>query len=451
MVIVNNQVLSLQSFNLMVVSFWIMTTVVSPILARTYKPSKHLSKYNRRTINSLEEDSEFRILTCIHNPRNISSFVNLLEASNPTRQSPICAIAVHLVENTGRAAAMLIVHDACKTDEDENKDIPPLHNINSFENMETRNEGISVEQLTAVSSYSTIHEDICSLAEDKRVSLIVVPFHKQSITIEGGIENDAHSPFRDVNKHVMDNAQCSVAIFVDHGLSSTLTHVGSNNQSPIERHFCMLFIGGPDDREALAYALRVSRNPRNSLTVIRLFPSEGDNVVDNQSIIGQEGGGAGGGGGDEEGLKAVDNECIKEFKLEARNYPSIEFVEEVIDTLDEVLNLIGDLERKSDIFIVGRGQDTSSPLTTGLSDWCECPELGPLGDILVSSSCMANTSVLIVQQGTTSSKDKHVGGGQLKEHVGRLTWQVPDVEPADFAPFVHRRGRSVLGHDDEHH
>ncbi|KAF3452659.1 hypothetical protein FNV43_RR03092 [Rhamnella rubrinervis] len=441
------KVLSIQSFNLMVISFWIMTTLVSPILARTYKPTKHLSNYNRRTINSLEEDSEFRILTCIHNPRNISSLVNLLEASNPTRQSPICAIVVHLVENKGRAAAMLIVHDACKTEADENRETPHLHNLNSFENMETRNEGISVEQLTAVSSYSTIHEDICSLAEDKRVSLILVPFHKQSITMEGGMENDAHSPFRDINKHVMDNAQCSVAIFVDHGLSSRHTHGGSKNQSSMQRHFCMFFIGGPDDREALAYALRVSRNPRNSLTVIRIFPREEDHVVDNQSIIGQE---------EEEeegdaGLKAVDDECIKEFKLKARNYPSIEFVEEEIDSLDQVLNLIRDLERRSDMFIVGRGKETSSPLTTGLSDWSECPELGPLGDILVSSSCTANSSVLIVQQGTTSSEEKHVAGGELKEHVGRMTWQVPEVEPADFAAFVHRRGRPALGHDDEHH
>lgn len=447
---INYQVLSTQSFYLMFVTFWIMTTVVSPILARTYKPTKQLTKYKRRTISSLEDDSEFRILVCIHNPRNVNSFVNLLEASNPTRQSPICATAVHLVENTGRAAAMLIVHDACKSEEDENKDLPHLQNMNSFENLESRNEGITVQQLTAVSSYSTIHEDICSLAEGKQVSLIVVPFHKQCTTVEAGTaENSAHDPFRDANKHVMDHAQCSVAIFVDRGLGSAHNHVESNHGRSDRRHFCMLFIGGPDDREALAYSWRVARNPRNILTVIRLVASQEHHAAnDHQQPRSAQEGGGGNEGSTTDGEKAVDNEYITEFKLKARSNPTVEFMERVVDNLEEVVQLMEDLERECDVFIVGRGTDTSSSLTAGLSGWCEFPELGPLGDILVSSSFTNETSVLIIKQGTTSSKEEQLGGRQLKVHVGRMTLQVPEAQPkTEFAAFVHRRGGS---HDGDH-
>ncbi|KAF3452658.1 hypothetical protein FNV43_RR03091 [Rhamnella rubrinervis] len=449
------KVLSFESFTVMISSIWLMTTLVAPILARTYKPSKSLGTYNRRTINSVERDdsAEFRILTCIHNQRNISSLVNILEASNATRQSPISAFAVHLVENTGRAAAMLIVHDTCKTDKDEddiNKEPPSNYMTNSFENLEIRNGGITVQQLTVVSSYSTIHEDICSLAEDKKVSLIIVPFHNQStVIIEGATssENNAHSPLRDVNKNVLDNAQCSVAVFVDRGLT-TLQQMDSSHGG-IRRHFYMLFIGGADDRDALAYAWRMSKVPRTNLTVIRFLP--GDDVID-QPIDNDN--------GDEDNEeilnadneKPVDDDYIKQFIAKSRNCENVEFVEKIVSNGDEIVKEVGGLEEKGDLYIVGRGKKRLSPLTAGLSELTDCPELGPLGDILVTSSFMAESSVLIVQQGTPSTEDDQyaANGGQLKEHTaGRMTWQVQEIETPEFAPFVHRRGRNGM-HDTDH-
>ncbi|KAH7544788.1 hypothetical protein FEM48_Zijuj01G0023400 [Ziziphus jujuba var. spinosa] len=439
-----------QSFSAMILAFWVMTTAVNPILSKTYKPIKNLSKYKRITIDGLKEDSEFRILTCIHNPRNISSFVNLLEASNPTKQSPICTIAVHLVENTGRASAMLILNDACKISEEEINGLPPIHFMNSFEKLEARNKAITVQQLSAVSSYSTVHKDICSLAEDKKVSLIVVPFHKQSTNAETILapgEKKGYSPFRDVNRNVMNNAQCSVAIFVDRGLSS-LVHKHpvvdgeDDDKHRVQRHYYMFFIGGPDDHEALAYAWRMSKDPRASLSVIRFVPSElggvdhnHQNLHDKISIDNQ---------------KDADDEFIKQFKFESRNSPNIQFLEKVVDKSDDVMKVIGNLEDKCDIFFVGRGRGTLSPLMKVLSDWMEFPELGPLGDFLVSSSFIHYASVLIIQQGDTSIEDEEEAcdQGQLKEHAaGRMTLSVPEVETPEFAPFVHRRGRSMRIHD----
>ncbi|KAI7979458.1 Cation/H(+) antiporter 15 [Camellia lanceoleosa] len=51
-----------------------------------------------------------------------------------------------------------------------------------------------------------------------------------------------------------------------------------------------------------------------------------------------------------------------------------------------------------DLFIVGRGQGMVSPLTAGLTDWSEFPELGAIGDLLASSDFAATMSVLVVQQ-----------------------------------------------------
>ncbi|KAE8662107.1 hypothetical protein F3Y22_tig00113719pilonHSYRG00045 [Hibiscus syriacus] len=51
-----------------------------------------------------------------------------------------------------------------------------------------------------------------------------------------------------------------------------------------------------------------------------------------------------------------------------------------------------------DLYIVGRRQgEAKSPITEGLSDWGTCPELGALGDTLVSSNFALNSSVLVVQ------------------------------------------------------
>lgn len=437
---------------MMLSAIWAMTTVVGPVLARFYKPSRQLGKYKRRTIVSVEQDSEeLRILTCIHNPRNISSFVSIIEASNPTVEMPISISAVHLVENTGRAAAMLIVHDTCQQPDDTRSDLPQNRIANSFENLKARVDGggITVQELTAVSSYSSIHEDICELAEDQRISLIIVPFHKQTTVaaVEGVTDGDANSPFRDVNKNVMDSAQCSVAVFVDRGSLATLAY---GEEETERRRFYMVFIGGADDREALAYAWRMSNSSTTDLTVIRFVPSE--DAMDRST--GNEDDGH---DGDLEDIltdrdKPIDDDFVIEFKLKSRNSASVEFVEHVVDNGDEMVRMIGNVEHKGELFIVGRGKKRLSALTRGLSDLSECPELGALGDILVSSSFMAETSILIVQQGAASSSDQGdeaMKVGRLKEHIGRMTWQVPEVEAPEFAPFVHRRGRQV-NHDNDH-
>ncbi|KAL0458034.1 UNVERIFIED_CONTAM: Cation/H(+) antiporter 15 [Sesamum latifolium] len=63
-------------------------------------------------------------------------------------------------------------------------------------------------------------------------------------------------------------------------------------------------------------------------------------------------------------------------------------------------------EQKYDLYLVGRGRGMISPLTSGLTDWCDCPELGPIGDLLVTSEFESLFSVLIVQQYDNANKMK---------------------------------------------
>lgn len=86
-----------------------------------------------------------------------------------------------------------------------------------------------------MSSYDTMHEDICSIAEDKRVNLVLLPFHKRQ-TIHNNMEHSNPS-YKDVNDNVLANAPCSVAIFIDRGFGA----IPDDNPDQ-SHHIGMIFI-----------------------------------------------------------------------------------------------------------------------------------------------------------------------------------------------------------------
>ncbi|KAI4328636.1 hypothetical protein L6164_020972 [Bauhinia variegata] len=394
----DQEVLDDESFAIMVMITIVMTSLVVPIVSATYRPSRRFISYKRRTIQMSKLDAEFRVLVCVHTPRNVPTIINLLDASNPTKKSPICIYVLHLVELSGRTSAMLIVHNTRKPD------YPALnrtqaqsdHIIHAFENYEQHASCVSVQPLTAVSPYSTMHEDICNLAEDKRVSFIIIPFHKQQ-TVDGGMEAK-NMAFRMVNQNVLENAPCSVGILVDRGLS------GGNRlaASQMSHHVAILFFGGPDDREALSYGWRMAEHPGINLTVMRFLPGEEaiktmkkqqqQNYVDpdesatlNVDL-------------DMEREKKLDQKFLHYFRTKHANDDSIVYSEKVVNNGEETVAAIRQMDDIHDLFIVGRGQGMISPLTAGLTDWSECPELGAIGDLLASSDFAATASVLVVHQ-----------------------------------------------------
>ncbi|XP_061368818.1 cation/H(+) antiporter 15-like [Gastrolobium bilobum] len=423
------KVLSEEIFSIMIVITLIMTGIIPPIVTLIYKPRKRLIPYKKRTVQNSRLDAEFRVLVCIHAPRNVPTIINLIEATHPNKRSPICAYVLHLVELTGRASAMLIVHA------DQQSGRPALnktqaqtdHIITAFQNFEKHVGYVSVQPLTAVSPYSTMHEDICNLAEEKRVSIIIIPFHKQQ-TVDGDMK-DTNPAFRMVNHNLLQNSPCSVGILVDRGLngSNRLTANQSSHQVAV------LFFGGPDDREALSYGWRMSRQQRVRLTVMHFIPGKDatrppptdqlntEDELDNQNT------------NTGKSDNKMDEEFINEFRMMAANDDSIVYMDKVVNNGEETVSAIRSMNNVNDLFIVGRGQGTSSPLTDGLTDWSECPELGAIGDLLASSDFETTASVLVihqyVEQGTEgedifvtekpwqTSENYH----NVKQHMGRYT------------------------------
>ncbi|XP_027361493.1 cation/H(+) antiporter 15-like [Abrus precatorius] len=404
-------------FAVMVVITLVMTSIVVPAISIIYRPSRNNICYKRRTIEMSKSEVEFRVLVCVHTPRNVPTMINLLEASNPTKKSPICVYVLHLVELSGRTSAMLIVHNASKPEH------PPLnrteaqsdHIMKAFENYEQHASDISVQPLTAISPYSTMHEDICNLAEEKRVSLIIVPFHKQQ-TVDGGMEA-TNMAFRTINQNVLAHAPCSVGILVDRGFS------GSNRLDANQacHHIAILFFGGPDDREALCYGWRMLEHSGISLTIMRFVPGDQlseplkqhvDFVSDEPRVLTVQ--------TDKDIDKQLDEKLICEFRMICCDYDSVDYIEKVVNNGEDTVAAIRTMDDIHDLFIVGRGQGMISPLTAGLTDWSECPEIGAIGDLLASSDFAATASVLVVQQ-YVGSQCEEIVTPNGEEHITEIT------------------------------
>ncbi|KAL9241447.1 hypothetical protein vseg_015560 [Gypsophila vaccaria] len=424
----DQKVLDDSSFSIMIIAAIIMTSIVSPLVTVINKPARRFVAYKRRTIQSSKLDAELRVVTCVHTPRNVPSTISLLEASNASKRSSICVYVLHLVELTGRASAMLIVHNARKSGQPaaNRTQAQSDHIITAFQNYEQHAENVSVQPLTAISPYSSMHEDVCNLAEDKRVAFIIIPFHKQQ-TVDGGME-ETNPAFRMINQNILANAPCSVGILIDRGLSGAAraANQGSHN-------IVVLFFGGPDDREALAYAWRMSHRPNTTVTVVRFIPGNDASRTtvelncepnDPRVLTVMT---------DGEHERQQDEEYLNEFQTKTANNESIIYLERVVNNGEEILAAVRSIESAHDLYIVGRGQGINSQLTAGLTEWSECPELGVIGDMLSSSDFAMAASVLVVQQylgagphneGISSTPDSPAGQIDIDEELSAGMYQM---------------------------
>lgn len=416
-----------------VVTILFMTILVGPIFFLANKTAKLMRKYKQRTIQRTNPDTELRILTCIHSVGNLSGIINLLEVSNATRKSPISVFAVHLVELT-RRSAMLIVHDTFRSsnsNDGSRESLDSEYIIAAFRNYQSRNHKVTVQPLTAVSSFSSIHDDIVEIAENKVVAVILVPFHKQP-TADGELQRDNQS-VREVNQNLLDKAPCSVGILVDRGIGSA-NMLDSSIFVRKGFKFAMLFFGGPDDREALSYAWRMAGKPGVSLAVVRFLPNK---------IAGQHGTELEDEVISEDGMppditkieteNELDDEFINEFRFKSMYDQSINYNEKMVNNSEEILEFLKKLYNEFDLYIVGRGENVKSPLTMGLAEWGNDPELGAIGDTLVTSNFAEQASVLVVQQSPSSGLRS--GSQRLKRKFVQKKWASPVLNP-DYEGFV---------------
>ncbi|KAK7275893.1 hypothetical protein RIF29_17019 [Crotalaria pallida] len=268
--------------------------------------------------------------------------INILSTFNPTRISPMHVFGLHLVELTGRAAALVAAHIDMPTgvqadEQNLTRTQAELISItNIFEAFRDAYDAVREETLNIVSSYETIHEDIHHMANEKHTSLILLPFHKH-ITIEGFLETTSEV-YQEINLHTMIEAPCSIGIFVDREIGPV---------SKINFRIIVLFVGGPDDREALAVATRMAKRPGVKLTVVRMIlledpvESETSSHVDTQGVLYDV--------IDNEKQKELDEEYVSSFRLtQLNNDDFISYAEFDVLTDNDVIPLLNEIEKVYD-------------------------------------------------------------------------------------------------------
>ncbi|KAK7307886.1 hypothetical protein VNO77_41330 [Canavalia gladiata] len=113
----DRKVLTDQTFAIMVLMALFTTFVTTPIVIAVLKiGGKGIkSDYKYRTIERKNANSELRILACFHGARNITSMINLIEASRGIeKRDALCVYAMHLKELSERSSSILMVRKARK-------------------------------------------------------------------------------------------------------------------------------------------------------------------------------------------------------------------------------------------------------------------------------------------------------------------------------------------------
>ncbi|KAL2333361.1 hypothetical protein Fmac_014574 [Flemingia macrophylla] len=391
----DKQILSVESYSTLIVSALIMTMMVPLIINAIYKPRKLYRQNKLKTIQNLKPESELRILACVHNPRQASGMINILEAYHTTKLSPLRVFALQLVELTGNTTSLLAAHinqhnqlqSGSHALTKAQEDLESI--INIFQAFTGTNGNTTVETFAAASIYSTIHEDIYNVSQEKQANLILLPFHKQS-NIEGLLEI-TNIAFQDVNRKVMTDAPCSVGIFVDRGLGSL---------SKVNLRVVMIFIGGPDDREALAVAWKMSKHEGVQLTLVRILMFGEAAEVDMMSNVESRNRGLLAVVLDNEKQKELDDEYVSAFRLKAvSNEDSIKYSEKEVHSRDDIPRVLNEFDQVGyDLYILGQGAGRNSLIMTDLMQWTDCPELGVIGDMVASNNFGSCSSLLVVQQ-----------------------------------------------------
>ncbi|KAJ0968620.1 hypothetical protein J5N97_025537 [Dioscorea zingiberensis] len=372
----DTQVVDAQQHSMLLFVVIVFGDVTAPLVKLLYRPEDRFVVNKRRTILHLNPNAELCFLSCVHSQDHVRPIISLLEASTPSPDSPLCIYVLYLSPLASRSAAILHPYNKHKNSTSMSSSTFTTESdriFKAFLYLEQQFADIvSVLPYISISPYTTMHDYVCSLALDKKSSLIILPFHR-GVAIDGTIKA-VESTTQEVNMHVLRYAPCYVGILVNQ------VGGGSTSKGLVAGRIVVFFLGGADDREALAYAMRMAINPLVEVMVVRIRLQRGW-----------------------EGEERVDDEVVEGFRRERRVVYREEVVRDSTGTAGVIKGMVS--EEFEGLVVVGMREGVVSALTEGLDMWSEYPELGVLGDILASPEFGDKVATLVVQQ------QRGVGGG----------------------------------------
>ncbi|CAN6897743.1 unnamed protein product [Brassica oleracea] len=381
-------VLNDETFAILVLMALFTTFITTPTVMAIYKPARGIHR-KLKDLSSSEDSTKEEIL-------RLKLFV------------------MHLMELTERTSSIRMVQRARKDG------LPFVHRYRHGECHSSvvgalqayRQLGrVAARPITAVSTLHIMHEDICHMAETKRVTMIILPFHKRWNVDHGRghhhqdrgdvnvPENVGHG-WRLVNQRGLKNAPCSVAVLVDRGLGSLEPQISSLDGSNVVERVCVIFFGGADDREALELGGRMAEHQAVKVTVVRFLVRE---TLRSNAVTLRPASSKGKEkyytclttNVDPKKEKELDEGVLKDFKSKWKEM--VEYKEkEPNNIIQEILSL--GQSQDFDLIVVGRGRLPSAEVATLAERQTEHPELGRIGDVLASSINHIIPSILVVQQ-----------------------------------------------------
>ncbi|KAI3852686.1 hypothetical protein MKW92_035671 [Papaver armeniacum] len=377
---------------IMVLSLVVQLAVITPTVKYLYDPSSKYLAYKGRSIMQSNE-SDFRVLVCVHTQDDVPGIIRLLEASNPTKLHPLTIYILHLIELVGRATPLLIAHPLHKRVSTSNPTKSEII-INVFQQFQNRHQNlVTVHPFSTISPYASMHNDICSMSVDKRTALIIFPFFRQDVLSKRDDLDRPNISTRSIKtllQNLLRNSPCSAGILID-GCNQQAKSTCFLPDTPYR--VIVLFFGGPDDREALAFAMNMIHHPCVLVTLVRYYgPASlsSDEVTDYVSESVRI---------DVERQKFLDDELVDHFRVNTMHAETLMYKEVEVQDGAEIIWSVRSLREDFDLMLVGRQQICESKIVSELdTNWAECEEVGAVGDMVTSPDYDAEGSILIIHQ-----------------------------------------------------
>ncbi|KAI3427835.1 Na_H_Exchanger domain-containing protein [Psidium guajava] len=360
------------TYTMLILSDIALTAIVTPLIDRFYNPHTRLiASIGKRAMSmqTTPRNVEMRVLCCVHNGDNVPGIISLLEAWNPIAESPICAYVVHLKELIGRTIPIMVPYKKQMT---RTRSRNASHHIMcAFENYcNNSHQLVRMKPYTTIAAYKNMHEYICRLAQEELIPLIVIPFHGSQDTTNVA----DHVAFRNLSENIWIYAPCTMATLVDKGMHSCTSKTPS-----ISGTVGVIFIGGTDDREALALAIRMVGRPNLGVAVLRFVFSEVDRDLEKRV--------------DEK----LDDGLINEYRAKADADPCSTYHEVVVEDSEQAIGKIQGLKNKFSLVMVGKNRTAGTVFSEEtMLNWSDNPELGVIGDLVASSDFRGETTSVLL-------------------------------------------------------
>ncbi|KAJ0257152.1 Cation/H(+) antiporter 1 [Hirschfeldia incana] len=364
----------------------VITTLLSGVISSLLLRSQEKGFSHQKTsLEFHDTNDELRVLSCVYGVRQARGLISLISALNGVSSSPFTPYLMHLIPLSKKRKTELLYHEL---DEDgvnsnggddefgTNEGLEINDSIDSF----TRDRKVMIRQVKLVALMENMHEEICNGSEDLRVSIVFLPFHKHQ-RIDGKTTDDGEA-FRDMNRKVLKQAQCSIGIFVDRNITGFRQLHGFESV----QHVAALFFGGPDDREALSLCQWLINNGQIHLTIIQFVAdgSETENLVgdavtrENNDVLMEI-------VGNDQTNYETDRSFLEEYYNRYVTTGQVGFIEKRVSNGEQTLTILREIGEMYSLFVVGKNRGDCL-MTSGMNDWDECPELGTVGDFLASSN-----------------------------------------------------------------